>query len=246
VTRVGEPVAAFAFLTRVPLGPLARHDRDSVGAAAPFFPVAGAAIVLGAGAVAQTTATFAPALLAAALAVSSLALVTGALHLDALADTADALGGWSREDRLRIMRDHPIGAYGATALFLTLLIEVAAFAALLEADASLAVFVAVGAASRAVAPPLAAILPYARLDEAATSVTSGFTSTRAGVALAVAAALAVVAGVDGLLVLASSLGVAAAVGLFCRRWLGGVTGDTLGAATQVAEVAGLIVAVAVT
>jgi adenosylcobinamide-GDP ribazoletransferase len=244
VTLGAELVAAFAFLTRVPLGPFTSHDRDSVGAAAPFFPLAGAAIVVSAGVVAQTTVTFAPPLLAASLAVSFLALVTGALHLDALADTADALGGWSREDRLLIMRDHAIGAYGATALVLTLLIEVAIFAALLEADVSLTVFVAVGAASRAIAPPLAATLPYARLGNAATSVTNGFTPRRAAAALALALALAATAGVDGLLVLAASLGVATAAGLFCRSWLGGVTGDTLGAATQVAEVAGLLVAVA--
>ena len=62
-----------------------------------------------------------PSLGAAALGLGVAALLTGALHLDALADTADALGGATRERRLEIMRDHAIGAFGAVALVVVLL-----------------------------------------------------------------------------------------------------------------------------
>jgi adenosylcobinamide-GDP ribazoletransferase len=240
-------VSAVSFLTQLPLGRFAIHDRDSVGAGAPLFPLVGAAISLGAGIVANAGADLlGEPLLAASLTVAFLAVVTGALHLDALADTADALGGWSREDRLRIMRDHTIGSFGATALGLALVVEVAAIGALIEHDAGLALFAAVGAASRAVSPLLAAALPYARSAEAQTSVTAGFTPRRGVTAVAAAAVLCAIAGIAGLVVLASALLVAAAIGLFCHRWIGGVTGDTLGAATQLAEVAGFVVAVALT
>ncbi len=248
MTRVGKPVAAvsaLSFLTRLPLGRFASHDRGSVSAGAPLFPLVGAAIGLGAGIVAEAGASlFGEPLLAASLTVAFLVIVTGALHLDALADTADALGGWSRDDRLRIMRDHRIGSFGATALGLTFVVEVAAIAALIQYNAGLALFAAVGAASRAVSPPLAAALPYARSTEAQSSVTAGFTLRRGVTAAAVAALLCAIAGGTGLVVFASALLVAAAFSLFCWRWIGGVTGDTLGAATQLAEVAGFVVAVA--
>ncbi len=246
MTRVAEPAGALtavAFLTRLPVGRLARHDSDAVAAAAAFFPLVGAAILMAAGVVADASARFAPPFLAGALAVAVLAAVTGGLHLDALADTADALGGWTREDRLRIMRDHSIGAFGATALCLVLVIEVAAIASLVESGASLAAFAAVGAASRALAPPLAAVLPYARVAEAGVSVTRGFTFGRSLAALAAAGAIAAVGGVAGLGVFGAAVVVCACAGVFCRRWIGGVTGDTLGATVQLAEAAGLVVAV---
>ena len=241
--RVAEPAAAVTFLTRLPLGRLASHEARAVAAAAPFFPITGAAVLLATAGVAHAAATFVTPLPAAALAVAFLAAVTGALHLDALADAADALGGSSRADRLRIMHDHAIGAFGATALCLTLLLETAAVAALLERHADVALFVAIGAASRGSAPLLAAILPYAR-DGSTSSPAPLFTLRRGAAALAVASVLSVVAGVAGLLVYAAALVVTAAVGESCRRGLGGVTGDTLGASIQLTELAGLTVAVA--
>ena len=61
------------------------------------------------------------------------ALVTGALHFDGLADTADGFGGGqSREDILRIMRDHAIGSYGGVALVVLVALKVTAYAAVLR------------------------------------------------------------------------------------------------------------------
>lgn len=236
--------AAFAFLTRVPVGRLTGHDRDALAAAAPFYPVIGAALGALAGALAHGLHAFLPPMLAAALVVACIAAVTGAMHLDALADSADALGGWSREERLRIMRDHAIGAFGATALGLALVIEVAALATLVERSAAVVVFVAVGASSRGAALPLAALLPYARVEERGATVADGISRRRAAGALALAGALSVPAGLVGIVVFAVALALAAACGLFYRRWLGGVTGDAMGAVVQLAEVAGLVVAVA--
>src|SRR5918999_885579 len=96
--------AALAFLTRapVPAGDLVR--------AAPLFPVVGAAL----GALVGATAV-------------GLA-VTGALHVDGLADSADGLAGRDRDHALAIMRDHAVGTYGACALVLDLLAKTVALA----------------------------------------------------------------------------------------------------------------------
>jgi adenosylcobinamide-GDP ribazoletransferase len=246
VTRAGEPAAALAavaFLTRLPVG-RADFDGRAVTVAAPMFPVVGALLLLGASATLDASEGFAPPLLAAALAVAFLAVLTGALHLDALADTADALGGWSRDDRLRIMRDHSVGAFGASAISLTLLVEVAAVAALVEREAGIAVYAAVGAASRGIAPPLAALVPYARPEETGRAVAAAFTRRRSIAAFSIAALISVVAGVPGLAVLAAAVLIAALAGVLSRHYLGGMTGDSLGATIQLSETTGLVVAVA--
>ena len=105
--------AALAFLTRIPVGRWLDLDGDDVGRARLAFPLVGAAVGAAVGAIAAALAgPFSPPL-AAAIALVAGAVLTGALHLDGLADTADALGAHSRERALEIMRDHSIGTYGA-------------------------------------------------------------------------------------------------------------------------------------
>jgi adenosylcobinamide-GDP ribazoletransferase len=165
------------------------------------------------------------------------------MHLDALADTADAVGGRTPADRLRIMRESSVGAFGATAVTLYVVIEVAAIAELLEDGVgSVPVFVAAFAASRAAAPPLAALLPYARAEEAVPAFVTG---KRALAGVVVAGALCIPAGVGGVVVLAGTSVVTAASTVIYRRWLAGVTGDSLGATVAVAEASALVAAVAV-
>jgi adenosylcobinamide-GDP ribazoletransferase len=169
--------------------------------------------------------------------------VTGAMHLDALADAADGLGGTTRERRLEIMRDHAIGSFGAVALVLVLLVEASALAAL--AGEATAAFAATAAAARWAPLPLAALLPPARADGQGRAL-AGTGALAAVGGLAVAAAVCVLLlGVDGLAVVVAAAGTALVVGLFVRRWLGGVTGDVLGATTELAQAAGLVVLVAV-
>src|SRR5215469_1055652 len=121
-----ELVAALTFLTRLPLG-RARADApppslaDTVWA----FPVAGVVIgAIGGIAYAIARGLALPALAAALIAVATTALVTGALHEDGLADTADGFGGGAtREAKLDIMRDSRVGSYGACALTLSLMLR---------------------------------------------------------------------------------------------------------------------------
>lgn len=211
-----------------------------------LFPLVGAGVGALSAAVAIGLGHELPKLLAAAVALAVAAIVTGAMHLDALADTADATGATSRSQALQIMRDSRIGSFGAVALASDLLIKVAAVAALLESDHALVALVAAGALSRAASPPLAALLPYPRLDGGLGSVLSGRTSQAAAVTaigLGVAIALAVW-WADGLWLVLTAALLTLGLGLIYRKWLGGATGDCLGAATELCETAALVVAVA--
>jgi adenosylcobinamide-GDP ribazoletransferase len=238
-------VAALAFLTRIPVGRRVALDGDDVAAAAPAFPLIGAGIGAATGGLAAALAGPLSSLLAAALALALSTLVTGALHLDALADSADALAARTRERALAIMRDHAIGAYGASAIALDLLVKAAALAALAARHQVLAFAIAAGALSRLVPVLLAAALPYARSEGGTGAALAGGRPRRAVLASAVACAIAVAAaGVDGALLAGCAVALALAGALFLRRWLGGVTGDTLGAGLELTETAVLVIAVA--
>jgi adenosylcobinamide-GDP ribazoletransferase len=234
-----------ALLTRVPVGaaPLSAHDLRRAPAC---FPLVG--LGLGAGA-ALAFRALAPAgpFVAGAVAVGLLLLLTGALHEDGLADTADALGGAPPGDRARlfaILKDSRIGSFGAAALGLSLLLRVLALGAL--GDRAPAALVFVAAASRAFPVWLMAALPYVTPVETARSgdaVRAGW--TQATVATACALLFALGWGVPHLgpaaLLALWAAGVATAL-LGWRFWVraGGITGDFLGATQQVAEVVLLV------
>ena len=132
------------------------------------------------------------------------------------------------------MRDHAIGAFGAVALVVVLLFE----ASLLASETSAwSAFAAAAACGRWAALPLAAFLPAAREEGTALSNLSVVS-----VALGLLAACAVAVGVrglEGLVAVGAAALTALVLGLFFRRWLGGVTGDTLGATSELAQAAAL-------
>lgn len=185
--------------------------------------------------------------LAATLTITALALTTGAFHEDGFADTADGLfGGATPERRLEIMKDSRVGSYGAMALGLSLLLRVTALAAILQASGALAGAAAMliaAAWSRANGVHLLASEPPARLTGASAAVGQPSMATaRIALALAlvlgVAATLATDLPLKGL-VLGFILAGLAVTGLarLARRLIGGQTGDIIGAAQQLAEIA---------
>jgi adenosylcobinamide-GDP ribazoletransferase len=245
-TRLIRPAAgAFAFLTRLPLGRLEREGRDAARGAI-FFPFVGAAIGELTGLVAVVLDDPLTPFLAAALAVGVEALVTGAIHFDALADVADGLGAASRERALEIMREGAIGAFGAVALGLDLLLKTAALAALLGQSRTVLIVAGAAALGRAAPLALAWALPYARGGGGRGRVlTDGADrwNLAAGLVLGIAlAALLVGMRVPALLVSAAIA--AGVVGATAWRRLGGVTGDVLGATIEVTTTAALLAAVA--
>ena len=230
-------IAATTFLTRIPLGRVVSVDGETVARAAPLYPLVGGAIGALGGAVVDVTSGPLPALAAAVLGLAVVALVTGAMHLDALADTADALGGMTRERRLEIMRDHGVGAFGAVAVVLVLLFEASVLA---DVDHAWSAFAAAAACARWAPLPLAVALPYARREGQGAALVGSTSVVRALLALAAACVVALgLRGVDGLAAVGAAAATALVLGLFFRRWIGGVTGDTLGATTELAQAAGL-------
>lgn len=185
----------------------------------------------------------------AVLAVAALVLATGALHEDGLADLADGLGGATPERRLEIMRDSRIGSFGASALILSLALRIGVLATLsgrLDPAAAAAAVVFAAAQSRSAALLVLAHGPPARRDGAAfqvgkpspaTLLTALLVSSGIGLALVWAAALP---GRGVLLGVGLSSLAAAQVARASRRWLGGQTGDTVGAAQQLAEIVCLL------
>ncbi|HWC08914.1 MAG TPA: adenosylcobinamide-GDP ribazoletransferase [Solirubrobacterales bacterium] len=239
---LGSIAVATGFLTRLPVG-RRTVTADAMLRAAPLFPLVGAAIGALVGATALGLAELLPASIAGALAVGLELVLTGALHLDGLADSADGLAGRRPGDALAVMRDHALGTYGGAALALDLLLKAAALGALADAG-SLVPVVAALALSRAAPLPLAAALPYARPGEG----TGRLLSERlrpgpavAGVAVAVAVALAAVQ-LDALALFFAAAAVVALVGVLARRRLEGVTGDVMGAATELSATVALVAA----
>src|SRR6202020_1613619 len=201
IPRVGRDIAdALRFFTRLRVGKpslSAPLDLDRIAWAAPVAGVAGG--LIGALALALTTRLGLPMLLRAGLATAALVVATGALHEDGLADVADGFGGGAtRARKLEIMRDSRIGAYGALAIALALILRVGALAAALDggfwrAALSLAL---VAALSRAAAlTPLAPLQP-ARADGAGATAGRAHPGRLAaawGAALVIALALGLVA-----------------------------------------------------
>ena len=243
IVRPSDPVEAVLFLTRLPV-PWSGNPRGARASWA--WPLAGAVV----GSLAAAGASLAlwgglPPNVAAALALAIQALATGALHEDGLADSADGLwGSATRERRLEIMRDSRIGSYGAVALVLSLMIRWSALSAILATGSVWAPLIAAGALSRW---PMAAML-WA-LPPAREGGLSRLVGRPTGAALALGGAVAVLVALlaAGSTALSAALWVgivALAWGLLVRARLGGQTGDTCGAAQQLAEMAALLACLA--
>jgi adenosylcobinamide-GDP ribazoletransferase len=245
---VRAAAAAVAFLTRVPVGRMHAFDGADVARGALLFPLVGAGVGAASGAVAIALESVLGTFLAAALAVATAVALTGAMHVDALADTADAVGASTRERALEMMRDPRVGSFGVAAVALDLVVRTAATTQLLAHGAAFGALIAAGALSRALSPPLATLLPYPRAGGGPGSVLTHAVG-RVGAVVAPVGAVAIAAaaaGVNGLVAAAAMLALGVAACVLYRRWLGGATGDMLGAATQVSETLTLVVLVALT
>jgi adenosylcobinamide-GDP ribazoletransferase len=208
-----------------------------------WFPLVGAAC---GAATAGVIALLAPPVgldVAIVLGLVFAALLTGAFHEDGLADSTDGLGGGqTRERALEIMKDSRIGTYGAVALVLLYLARFTLFRELGAAQLLLALPVA-GALGRAGGAALMAWLPAARAVGMAADASGSLRPRTALIACLCALVLAaILGGAGGGALLGASVAVAAVIGLWLRRRLGGVTGDALGLTCVAVEIAALALA----
>ena len=240
----GDLAAAVAFLTLLGNRRAARPGPATMA----YFPVVGASLGTLIGLSWRATRRRLPPLSAAALVVATDVLMTGGLHLDGLADTADGLCAHvPAKSRLEIMAEPQVGTFAAVALGVVLISRTAALAALEPSPALLA---ALYCSSRSVMVIGSRALPYARDEGLATA----FLPKPAGRDGALVAALggagaalllaALAAGRRGARAVVAGWVAGALVLVLARRRIGGFTGDVLGAAGVVCETAGLLVAAA--
>lgn len=242
---------ALGFFTRIAVPSFADFKQDELNSAAKYFPLIGVIVgALGAGVFILTSYIF-PNAIAILLSMATTIYFTGAFHEDGLADSADGLGGgWDKERILTIMQDSRLGTYGAIALFLALFAKFELLTSLPQSFVAYALIIA-HALSRLTAVFIMTTLCYVKSDGKAKPMASKLTT-----------ADVLVASFFGLLpalllqcyfyplelearqimtLLICVLLPLAAVCLWWRlkikRWLGGYTGDCLGAMQQLAELA---------
>jgi adenosylcobinamide-GDP ribazoletransferase len=243
--RGGELKTSVVFLTRLPLPRALPIGGLDIAPAVWAFPLAGFAVgAIGAVVYAVADRLAIPAWPAAALAVAATMAVTGCLHEDGLADTADGFGGGKSADRkLDIMRDSRIGTYGACALALSILLRTSALASLADTGLVVAALIAAHAAARATLPVVMFFVPQARSD--GLSFAAGRPQAAGAAVGAALAFLILIVCLGPWLAIEAAIALAIVAALMARLSLsqiGGQTGDVLGAIEQVAEIVILLVA----
>lgn len=234
-------VLAFMFLTRLPMPKLAEVNAEDNGRAMACFPVVGACLGLLLAAIGAWAVLVGKPALGAALVVASLAAITGGIHLDGLADSADAwLGGHGDPVRaMEIMKDPRAGSAAVVAVGMVLLLKFGAVLTLLQAGAwwPLALAPALG---RATSLALFLSTPYVRPGGLASDHARHVPRPLAWAVVLLVSAWACLAGQWGMLLAALALLLWLRQRLIAR--LGGTTGDTAGALLELTEALALVVA----
>jgi len=216
--------------------PIPGSRTDDFANSLPWFPLVG--LLLGALLVGLANACKGapPDATAVVLLLAGVVLTRG-LHLDGLADSADGFGGgYTRERVLEIMKDSSTGAFGAIAIALALLIKWVALTHLIESH-NLGVVIEAYVASRALQVEQMTRLPYAREAGTAASFVEGATVRHRVVVLASAGLAAILLkGIAGAFYLAMAWLAVWLFGLYCKKRVGGVTGDLLGATSEISEI----------
>ena len=230
---------ALGFLTI--LGRSTRPDESTLE----WFPLVGALIGAGVGAVWWGADRLWPHALAAALVLAVDLAITGMLHLDGLIDSADAiLPHMERARRFEVMSEPTVGAFGVSVVIVVFITRWASLATMVPRVALIA---ALWCVARTVMAVTVRAQPYAKSSEGLASL---FVGPRSWISVGLTGSILALGlgalgdGVPGLVAVLVAGVTGAGVVAFARRQLGGYTGDVLGAAGVLAETAGLIVAAA--
>jgi adenosylcobinamide-GDP ribazoletransferase len=226
---------ALQFLTRLPVHTATPSPRQTAESHY-FYPFVGLLIGLAAVLLRRTLTSLFPISFSMTLVLAFLIWITGGLHEDGLADVADAMGGgWTRDERLQIMKDSRIGAFGASVLIVVLLAKYAALTSMVpdRLDASILTAQTLG---RWAFLPLGYFNRHARegLGSEFTKMISA-EALGAGTLLSIAAAI-LLCRVRGAVSFACALAVVVLASGYFRRRIGGVTGDCFGAVFHFVEI----------
>jgi adenosylcobinamide-GDP ribazoletransferase len=230
---------ALMFYTRIPCPKWVDHSEEYLNQASRYFPMIGLICGAFSGLIYWITSFFFPPAISVIAAMLTGVLLTGAFHEDGFADVCDGFGGgWTKEKILEIMKDSRVGAYGVIGLFFLLLLKYEILLAISPENLPI-IFIVSGALSRFVAITFVFTHTYARSDESSKSKP---------VAAKISDANLVLAGAFGILpllllknplyflILFPLIIFKYLLGRYFQKWIGGFTGDCLGATQQLAEI----------
>ncbi len=237
----GSPLPALEFLTTLRFHQVPVRGADEVARSLWAVPLVGALIGLALFGIERGGRELAPEAAVAPFVVLGWIALTGGLHLDGVADSADGLfGGRDRAQRLSIMHDVQLGSWGAIAVVMVLLTKVGLVIALAEEGRFAALLLAPVVARGLVVGAMAAT-PYARESGYGKALHASARGAAAVVAVGIAlAGTGILLDAEGLLVAAWGVAVVAGLAAYARRQVGGLTGDIDGALIEVLEVATLL------
>jgi len=224
---------ALAFLTRIPIN---HGPQISLRRSAALFPLVGALIGLIGGLVFYVSSAILPPLVSASISILVTVAITGAFHLDGLADICDGLiGGWNREERLKILKDSRHGTYGVAAISLQLILQVCLLSALSPRD-GLFTLIVLHTLSRLVPIFLMLIPATSGHDGMGASISREIGAKEPLVgSLITVLLIAPIMGLNFLLLSAILFLTLTIFALWVIRKIGGMVGDAFGAGEQISE-----------
>jgi adenosylcobinamide-GDP ribazoletransferase len=236
-------LAALQFLTILPLPRSLRPDEQALGGSIPFFPVVGLAIGAAVALLDRGLGLLFPVGVTSVVAVILLIAVSGGLHTDGLADTADGFfSSRPRERILEIMRDSRTGPMGVAAIVCTVALKIALIASV-SGPSRAWVLLLTPVAGRCALLVQLVLLPYARPEGLVGIFHRNRSRDHAFWALAFLVAAGGLAGsFPGLVAGVGSFMFALLFAAYVRRRIGGLTGDTLGASCELTELVPALIA----
>ncbi len=232
---------ALSFLTILPVPIESANESDVAGSMA-WFPLIGLLMGIAFAVEDRALAFMLGHAVRSTIIVLSMAVLSGAIHLDGLADTADALGaGTDRARVLEVLRDSRIGAFGAIALFFALGLKVLSLASL-SGKPRLAALILAPTLSRWALVAVSYKIDYLRTNGAGSSML-GRRSDRNLAIASITTVLILIAFFSRKAIIAYAIAIVATLAMrsFYLRWLGGITGDLIGACGEIVEVLAIIV-----
>lgn len=232
---------ALQFLTILPAPRRREIAAENFGQSLVYFPLVGlllGVILLG---LYFGLVLFLPSAVVNALLIIFLVVLTGAHHLDGLMDTFDGVvAGKSREERLAIMSDSKVGAFGIVAAILILLLKYVSLSSLPSASI-LPALLLMPTLSRWTMVSIMSAFPYAKTSGMGLAFKQGANWKRLTVSTIIALTIAIlVLQIQGLALIAALWLVTFGIASYFRSRLGGLTGDSYGAINELAEVAVLL------
>lgn len=234
---------AWEFLTIIPLAGNRAVKADELARSMAYFPLVG--LILGIILVVSNIGLLKilPASIVDAMLIAELIILTRGLHIDGFVDTIDGLaGGKTKEDILHIMRDHRVGALGVVGVIMLIMVKYLSLSALPSASKSLALL-AMPMVSRWLQVPFTSLLPYARPEGGMGKAFVDEVKARE-VRIATIFALAIIFllfKLNAILIIAPLAFFTFLSGIYFKKVVGGITGDVIGAVSEVNEVMFLLI-----